>query len=165
MFIVTFVLYIFQYACWYNKNLMDYRLLMILLFRPLSTCTDFETGQWPTWNCGLCDHPLGTMYSTERKGEIPSSWDTFDLMPTPIRCMCCVILIEKYIKVIYDQHHILTVLVTRTDTEFSIYTIPAETGLWALSHIHISPINLPYYIPELLDISIALWNISLCLAV
>ena len=165
MFIVTFVLYHFQNACWYNKKHMDSILLMMLLFQPRSTRTDFETGKWPTWDCGPYDHPLGTMYSTEREGEIPSSWDTFDLIPIPIRCLCCVLLIEQYIGVIYDKHHILTVLVTRTDTDFSIYTIPAETGLWALSHIHISPINLPYYIPELLDISIALWNISLCLAV
>ena len=156
MFIVTFVSYHFQNACWYNKKHMDSILLMTLLFQPRSTCTDFETGKWPTYDCGPCDHPLGTMYSTEREWEIPSSWDTFYFMPTPIRCMCCVILIEKYIKFIYDKHHILTVLVTRTDTDFSIHKIPAETGLWALSHIHISPINLPYYIPELHDISIAL---------
>ena len=167
MFIVTFVLYHFHYSFWYNKKLMDYRLLMILLLRPLSTCTDFETGQWPTWNCGLCDHPLGTIYYTVREYAmtVPSLRNTFEIMPTSIRCLCCVFLIEHCVEVISNKHHILTVLVNRTDTDFSINTNPAEVGLWGLSHVHITPLYFPYSIQELLDLSVALWNISLYLAV
>ena len=70
--------------------------------------------------------------------------------------MCCVLLIEQYIEVIYDKHHILTVLVTGTETDFSNHILPAGVVLLDLSHIHSILICLHYSIPELLDLSVAL---------